>query len=35
MFFLKSGEGGYVICYEMEEIEKELGFRKNSLLEAT
>ncbi|KAL6840587.1 hypothetical protein ACP4OV_029451 [Aristida adscensionis] len=32
-FFI--GEGGYVICYEMEEIEKELGFGKNSLLEAT
>ncbi|KAL6840591.1 hypothetical protein ACP4OV_029455 [Aristida adscensionis] len=31
--FYRSGEGGYVICYEMEEIEKELGFGKNSLLE--
>ncbi|KAL6843039.1 hypothetical protein ACP4OV_027113 [Aristida adscensionis] len=30
------GEGGYVICYEMEEIEKKQhGFSKNSLLEAT
>ncbi|KAL6840575.1 hypothetical protein ACP4OV_029439 [Aristida adscensionis] len=26
------GEGGYVICYEMEGIEKKLGFGKNSLI---
>ncbi|KAL6856984.1 hypothetical protein ACP4OV_018366 [Aristida adscensionis] len=28
-------EGGYVICYEMEDIEKKLGFGRNSLLEVT
>ncbi|CAO2190207.1 unnamed protein product [Urochloa humidicola] len=26
------GEGGYVICYEMEDIEKKLGFGRNSLI---
>ncbi|EEC82759.1 hypothetical protein OsI_27479 [Oryza sativa Indica Group] len=26
------GEGGYVICYEMEDIEKTLGFGRNSLI---
>ncbi|KAK3122477.1 hypothetical protein QOZ80_8AG0614170 [Eleusine coracana subsp. coracana] len=26
------GEGGYVICYEMEDIEKRLGFGRNSLI---
>lgn len=30
--FLESGEGGYVICYEMEDIEKKLGFGRNSLV---
>ncbi|GAB2265218.1 hypothetical protein Dimus_000286 [Dionaea muscipula] len=26
------GEGGYVICYELEDIEKKLGFGRNSLI---
>ncbi|KAJ8615324.1 hypothetical protein MRB53_034696 [Persea americana] len=26
------GESGYVICYEMEEIERKLGFGRNSLI---
>lgn len=26
------GEGGYVICYEMEDIEKKLGFGRKSLI---
>ncbi|TVU43852.1 hypothetical protein EJB05_10352 [Eragrostis curvula] len=26
------GEGGYVICYEMEDIENKLGFGRNSLI---
>lgn len=26
------GEGGYVICYEMEDIQKKLGFGRNSLI---
>ncbi|XP_010940441.2 single-strand DNA endonuclease 1 isoform X1 [Elaeis guineensis] len=26
------GEGGYVVCYEMEDIEKNLGFGRNSLI---
>ncbi|GMH08998.1 hypothetical protein Nepgr_010838 [Nepenthes gracilis] len=26
------GEGGYVVCYEMEDIEKKLGFGRNSLI---
>ncbi|XP_044379524.1 single-strand DNA endonuclease 1 [Triticum aestivum] len=25
------GDGGYVICYEMEDIEKKLGFGRKSL----
>ncbi|PUZ49723.1 hypothetical protein GQ55_6G001800 [Panicum hallii var. hallii] len=29
---LLSGDGGYVICYEMEDIEKKLGFGRNSLI---
>ncbi|KAL6840585.1 hypothetical protein ACP4OV_029449 [Aristida adscensionis] len=32
MFFLRSGEGSYVICYEMEKIEKELAFGNKSLV---
>jgi hypothetical protein len=32
MFSIKLGEGGYVICYEMEDIEKTLGFGRNSLV---
>jgi hypothetical protein len=32
MFSLESGEGGHVICYEMEDIEKRLGFGRNSLV---
>ncbi|KAK6155728.1 hypothetical protein DH2020_009976 [Rehmannia glutinosa] len=26
------GEGGYVVCYEMDDIERELGFGRNSLV---
>ncbi|EPS68611.1 hypothetical protein M569_06158, partial [Genlisea aurea] len=26
------GEGGYVICYEMDDIERQLGFGRNSLI---
>ncbi|KAL3834448.1 hypothetical protein ACJIZ3_009184 [Penstemon smallii] len=26
------GEGGYVVCYEMDDIERELGFGRNSLI---
>ncbi|KAL8248867.1 hypothetical protein R6Q59_005735 [Mikania micrantha] len=26
------GEGGYVVCYEMDDIEKKLGFGRNSLI---
>ncbi|WCJ36631.1 Single-strand DNA endonuclease 1 [Euphorbia peplus] len=26
------GEGGYVVCYEMTDIERELGFGRNSLI---
>ncbi|GAB4858225.1 hypothetical protein Ancab_009622 [Ancistrocladus abbreviatus] len=26
------GEGGYVVCYDMEDIEKKLGFGRNSLI---
>ncbi|KAL8543938.1 hypothetical protein ACS0TY_004476 [Phlomoides rotata] len=26
------GEGGYVVCYEMEDIERKLGFGRNSLI---
>jgi len=26
------GEGGYVLCYEMEDIEKKLGFGRKSLI---
>ena len=32
MFALKLGDGGYVICYEMEDIEKKLGFGRKSLV---
>ncbi|KAL0304247.1 UNVERIFIED_CONTAM: Flap endonuclease GEN-like 2 [Sesamum radiatum] len=26
------GEGGYVVCYEMDDIERQLGFGRNSLI---
>lgn len=26
------GDGGYVVCYEMADIEKQLGFGRNSLV---
>lgn len=30
-----SGEGGYVVCYEMADIERYLGFGRNSLVRAS
>lgn len=30
--YFKLGEGGYVICYEMIDIERKLGFGRNSLV---
>lgn len=29
---LEPGEGGYVVCYEMEDIKKKLGLGRNSLV---
>lgn len=26
------GDGGYVVCYEMEDIKKKLGLGRNSLV---
>lgn len=26
------GEGGYVVCYEMADIQRKLGFGRNSLV---
>jgi len=28
----ESGDGGYVVCYEMADIERKLGFGRDSLV---